>query len=537
MQKEKKPMPIRWQLIITNISIVLITITFGTVISLTYFINQMEHQLISELRTVAFMLSKTDIVIDTLIDNEPNETLNNYIDQIVAGSDEISIVTVADMTGKRIYHLDKDRIGEYFVGGDDIEIYNGKNYSSKAYGTLGNQLRYFYPVFDSNGNQVGFVMASTLVEHIDVMKQNIYMNMTRWSLIVLCISISIAVVLAERIKNSLIGYEPSQIAKILIQREEIFDALEEGLVAVNKKGEIIFANKSALTLIGISAVDILNKKAENVLPQTKIMDTMTTGEPANNLNTYLNNHDIIYSKIPIKDKAEVVGAILMMRNRTEVKQLAQQLTGVNHFIDSLKANNHEFMNKLHIILGLLEIGAVKDAENFITELSNRQSMIINTITGKIENRRIAALLIGKISRGNELNIRVKLLPNSYLPSHSKFLSTDALTTIIGNLIENSMEAINGEEKDDRESEEISILIQENENELVISVDDTGIGMSDEVISNVKKGRFSTKGQGRGFGMTLIKNIVESNDGEMTIDSKVDVGTNIVIVIRKKRFLA
>jgi two-component system sensor histidine kinase DctS len=536
MKKEKKPLSIRWQLIIVNLIVVIITLVAGTAISLTYYVNTMEKQLESELHTVALMLSKTETVIETLKVNEPNQELNDYIDQIIMGNTDIDVITVADMNGIRVYHIDKEKIGESFVGGDDIDVREGKHYASKAYGTLGYQLRYFYPVYDEADNQIGFVMTSALMSKVESMKNNIVINMIRFSFIVLIIGISLAVLLAERIKISLIGYEPSQIARLLTEREEIFDSLEEGLLAINNQGEIIFANKAALAILNLETHEIQEKKSDAIISQIRLMDTIKTGLPANNLSTIIYNRDIIYDKLPIKDKTKVVGALAVMRNRTELKQLAQQLTGVNHFIDSLKANNHEFMNKLHIILGLLQIGAIKDAENYITELSNRQGMIVNTITERIENRRIAALLLGKISRGNELNIKVKLMPNSYLPNHSKFLSTDSLVTIIGNLIENAMDAINCEENDDLESEEISIFIYEDDSNLVISVDDTGIGMTEETIANIKKGRFSTKGSGRGTGMTLIKNIVENSEGELTIDSKKDIGTSIVVIIKKKRNL-
>lgn len=531
---KKKQMSIRTQLIIVNIIVVILTLIISTSISLSFYLKTMEKQLESELHTVAYMISKTELVIDTLNVNEPNQELNDYIDQILAGNTDISVITIADMTGKRVYHIDKELIGEYFVGGDDIDIYDGKAYSSKAHGTLGYQYRYFYPVFNEQNVQIGFVMTSTLMSKVQKMNENIYMNMIRFSIIVLLIGIAIAIILAERIKFSLIGYEPSDIVKLLTEREEIFDSLEEGLVAVNKHGEIIFANKAALSILNVEERTIKEMKSEELLPHIKLMETIKSGLPANNLNTIIYNRDIIYDKLPIKDNTNVVGALVVMRNRTELKQLAQQLTGVNHFVDSLKANNHEFMNKLHVILGLLQIGAIKDAENYITELSHRQGIIINTITEKIENRRIAALLIGKISRGNELNIRVKLLQNSYLPNHSQYLSTDSLVTIIGNLIENAMDAINCEVKDDKEMEEISIFIHEDDNNLVISVDDTGIGMTDDVIEKIRKSSFSTKSSGRGTGMTLIRNIVENSEGELIIDSKKDIGTSIIVIIKKKR---
>lgn len=533
MKKEKKQMSIRWQLIIANVIVVIATLLAGTSISVTYYVKAMERQLEAELHTVAFMLSKTETVIDTLKTDEASEELNSYIDQILSGNTDINVITVANMQGIRVYHIDKEKIGEKFVGGDEAAVLQGEHYASKATGTLGYQFRYFYPVFDGE-TQIGFVMVSTFMSNVERMRNELVSNMIRFSILVLVVGVALAVIVAEKIKFSLSGYEPAQIVKILTEREEIFDSLEEGLIAVNNAGEVIFANKAALELLNAEARDVLNKDSEEVLPQIRLMETVKTGRPANNLNAVIFNRDIIYDKLPIRDKTEVVGALAVLRNRTELKQLAQQLTGVNHFIDSLKANNHEFMNKLHVILGLLQIGAIKEAENYITELSQRQGTIVNTITERIENRSVAALLLGKISRGNELNIKVKLLPKSYLPRHSRFLSTDSLVTIIGNLIENALDAINCEEFEDSENEEVTIFIHEDEHNLIITVDDTGVGMTEETIEKIKKGRFSTKGKGRGTGMTLIRNIVENSEGELIIDSKMGIGTSITVIIKKKR---
>ena len=109
MKKERKPVSIRWQLIIVNVIVVIITLIAGTAISLTYYVNTMEQQLESELHTVAFMLSKTETVIETLKANQASEELNAYIDEILAGNTEINVITVADMTGKRVYHIDKEK--------------------------------------------------------------------------------------------------------------------------------------------------------------------------------------------------------------------------------------------------------------------------------------------------------------------------------------------------------------------------------------------------------------------------------------------
>lgn len=440
------------------------------------------------------------------------------------------------MAGKRIYHIDKNQIGKPFVGGDDGPVYEGKHYVSVATRTQGEQMRYFYPIYNnSDGSQIGFVIASTRMAKIHALERYINEKMLTISTIVLLFGILVAYFLSRKIKYNLAGYEPSEIGQLFTEREEIFNALDEGIVAINQYGEIIFTNKTARTLLNIDKKDNIDRQPINhIFPEIKLMRTLKTGRMTNNRSTIIQSHDVIYDTIPIMNQNQIIGALAVIRNRTEFKRLAEQLTNVNHFVNALRANNHEFMNKLHIILGLLEIGEIEEAINYITDLSKQEKMITHAITERIENRKVAALLLGKISRGNELDIRIKLLPNSYLPRHSQYLSTDSLVTIIGNLIENALEAINGELEEDNEEEEISIFIHEDEQSLIISVDDSGMGMSEDVQQQILTTNFSTKGDGRGTGMALIRQIVNNAKGEIAIVSTENVGTSIIITINQKR---
>ncbi|MGI6085700.1 MAG: sensor histidine kinase [Acetivibrionales bacterium] len=146
---------------------------------------------------------------------------------------------------------------------------------------------------------------------------------------------------------------------------------------------------------------------------------------------------------------------------------------------------------------------------------------------------LAALILGKISRAQEYNIELNLVPSSYVPIHSKFLSSYSLVTIVGNLVENAIDAINALE-DESAPREITLSIVEKEDSILITVDDTGIGMSEETTLKLLQGRYSTKGINHGTGMALIKQIVNDSGGHISIESEEDIGTCISIIIEKKR---
>jgi sensor histidine kinase regulating citrate/malate metabolism len=177
--------------------------------------------------------------------------------------------------------------------------------------------------------------------------------------------------------------------------------------------------------------------------------------------------------------------------------------------------------------------AYDEALKYITDISEVQGMITNTIIGRIQNRMLAALIMGKISRSREYNIEFNLAPSSYVPIHSKFLSSYSLVTIVGNLVENAIDAINAF-SDEETPREITLSIVEKEDSLLITLDDTGIGMSDDTVSRILHENYSTKGIHRGTGMTLIKQIIQDSGGHITVESEQGNGTSISIIIEKKR---
>ncbi len=72
----------------------------------------------------------------------------------------------------------------------------------------------------------------------------------------------------------------------------------------------------------------------------------------------------------------MTGAIATFRDKTEVSRLLQRLSGMAHYADALRVQSHEFMNKLHVILGMLHMKAYQQLENYIINTaSNYQEEI------------------------------------------------------------------------------------------------------------------------------------------------------------------
>ena len=148
----------------------------------------------------------------------------------------------------------------------------------------------------------------------------------------------------------------------------------------------------------------------------------------------------------------------------------------------------------------------------------------------IEEPALAALLIGKLSRASELNVKFVLRDNVHFSKTAFPLSGDVLVTIVGNLIDNALEAMNTEACSG--SKELVFGIYTKQGELLITVNDTGAGIADDCIDRIFDKGFSTKGDNRGTGLYQVKSMIEGLGGTITVESEVGVGSAFTVFIKK-----
>lgn len=533
MKLIQSPPTLSQKLTLTNVMLTAFALIAALTVSLSFSIRILESRLEDNLRNIGEVLSNNPSIKDAMERGAVDAELMKDLDTILKSSTDIDIITLARMDGIRLYHRDHEKIGLHFVGGDEGQVLKGQRYFSEAIGTLGFQKRYFVPIFGRDGRQRGFIITSTLISRIDSLRQKIIISYMEIAAILFGIGILTSLVLSRSIKKTLLGYEPTQMAQIFLQRGEVLDSLEEGVLAVNREGSIILVNASASKMLGLDTHNLLGRHISEVFPQMKLMDIVAAGVSENNRTLIQGDNTIILDRIPIIDRGRTIGAAALLRSRTEATRMAEQLTGANHLNSALRANTHEFMNKLHVILGLIEMGHTQEAARYITGISQEQTELISPIVQRIENPTCAALLLGKISRCKELDIAFHIGQSSRLPRRSEFLSTHSLVTILGNLVENAIESINAKEKTD-ESREINLLLYEDERCLMITVDDTGEGMTAEEIAKLRTPHYSTRGTGRGTGMSLMNGILENCGGKMQIDSEKGIGTSISVTVTQKR---
>ena len=212
--------------------------------------------------------------------------------------------------------------------------------------------------------------------------------------------------------------------------------------------------------------------------------------------------------------------------KKEFLAFTEDFEGTKFLVDSMRANNHDFTNKLHVILGLIQIGQYDKAVSYIQNISIIQRETISKVMNSIENPSFSALIVGKIARSSECNVKFILNEGSRLKNEDISIPSEALVTITGNLIDNALDSMN---KDTSKNEkELSLGIYTKPGELLIIVKDTGTGIPEEIKEKIFENGFSTKGPGRGIGLYHVKQLVSSLGGTITVESQVGTGTCFMV---------
>lgn len=220
---------------------------------------------------------------------------------------------------------------------------------------------------------------------------------------------------------------------------------------------------------------------------------------------------------------------LSKKIKKEFLSFTEDFEGTKFLVDSMRANNHDFTNKLHVILGLIQIGQYEKAQNYIQNISIIQRETVTFVMHNIENSSLAALLIGKIARSSECNVKFTFRENSHYRNEDVNIPSEALVTITGNLIDNALDAMNTSTK---ENKELSVGIFTKQGELLLIVEDSGPGIADGFKEKIFDNGFSTKGTGRGVGLYHTKQLIKSLGGEIVVESQIGKGSCFTVTLRK-----
>ena len=319
-----------------------------------------------------------------------------------------------------------------------------------------------------------------------------------------------SLVLARRVKRQTLGLEPSEIAALVEQREAMLHGVREGVLGVDLGGRVAFANDEALLLLDLDD-DILGRRVDDLGLTPETAAVLSGGVGAPDVVVAIGARLLVLNGLPILVRGRQTGWVTSMRDRTELLEVQQQLAETQAGTDTLRAQVHEFRNRLHAIAGMAELGQVKELGSFVHAVIGKLDARVHAASTRLEDPAVAALVVAKASRAEELGVSFDLSADSVLHQHDPVLSSD-LVTVIGNLVDNAFEAL-------ATGGSVGLDVSDDGQRIVVEVTDDGKGIADTDRERLFDVGFSTKAddtRAHGYGLALTRMACARHQGTVTI---------------------
>ncbi|MGU3413325.1 sensor histidine kinase [Enterobacteriaceae bacterium C34A] len=442
--------------------------------------------------------------------------------QAVKERNDLLFAVVTDMRGIRYSHPDKAVIGQPFIGEDLRPALSGKENVSINHGVLAEALRVFTPVYDDHHKQIGVVVIGISLSKVDEQTSR-----SRWSVIWSALfSVIIASIgiygLVWVLKRELLGLEPSELSSLFQQRQAMLQSLKEGVMAVDAQGRVTVINHAARQIL-LSSSSIAQGEPGQAQLLNNLTEVLARGEAIQDRELGCNGRLLLSNTVPVRSQGRVIGAISTFRDKTEVSQLMQRLDGMVNYVDALRTTSHEFMNKLHVILGLLSMKSYDKLEEYVLLTAQTYQTDIGAIQHRVKSPVVAGFLLGKINRAKERGFSLQLADESLVPDNPNEKQVTVLVTVLGNLIENALDAMSQQEEG-----EVSLLMHYQKGWLTIEVSDDGPGIAQAHLDAIFAKGFSTKGENRGVGLFLASQQLDELGGTITVESEPGVFTQFFV---------
>ncbi|MEV5810461.1 sensor histidine kinase [Streptomyces parvulus] len=430
-------------------------------------------------------------------------------------------VVVMDRQGVRWSHTDPERIGEV-VSTDPGQALAGRDVMEIDDGTLGRSARGKVPLRDADGDIVGAVSVGIAYDSVRARLIHAVPGLFAYAGGALAVGALAAWLISRRVQRQTRDLAFSDIAGLLAEREAMLHGIREGVVALDRGGRVRLLNDEAQRLLGVGA-EAVGRSPDEALGTGRTADVLAGRVTGTDLLTVRGRRVLVANRMPTDDG----GAVATLRDRTELEQLGRELDSTRGLIDALRAQDHEHANRMHTLLGLLELEMYDDAVEFVGEVVGDHRVTAEQITERIQDPLLAAMLVGKATVAAERGVALRVSDRTRLPD--RLVDPRGLVTVVGNLVDNALDAAAG-----GPHARVEVELRAEGRTVTLRVRDTGPGVPVEDRELVFTAGWSTKEppahRQRGIGLSLVRRLAERQGGSATVDAAYGGGAEFVVVL-------
>lgn len=491
-----------------------------------------EHYIGQEAMTVAELTANNNTIIQAFDERYPSEKIQAVAEHIrkTTGAD---YVTVANLNGIRYSHPNPNYIGKHTATSNDATLKRHESVIYKGNGISGPAIKAKTPIWNNKGEVIGVSSVGFLVNNIEKQVFEYRVKFIKLSLIPLIFGVMGAIFIARRVKKLIFGLEPEEISYLFREKEATLESIRDATVTVNIEERVTSMNKRARELFRDHSL-VVGGIIKNEHLNELIKEVINKKAGLANKNLLLGHQLYILDLSPILKQNEVKGIVLTIRTISEIEQLTTEVSKIKTFSENMRAQNHEFLNKLNTIYGLLILKQYDRAREIISSEVKERQDIISFLVSSVKDPLIAACLLGKVNRSKELKVSLHFEHESNLTSVLTIEDSKNLVPIIGNIIDNALEAarvkngMNGQ---------VKVSFTDLGKDIIFDVEDNGAGVQKEMASTIFIDGYTTKnGENHGIGLAIVKSSIALFNGEIYIDNSPLGGARFTIVIPKRTSL-
>ncbi|AIR04874.1 histidine kinase [Cedecea neteri] len=500
----------------------------------TYYYFDVGRQLYQEMSTRARMQAEDIALIPSLresVEKKDIPAIHDFMQKLVIHSDA-SFIVIGDEHGIHLYHsAHADRVGKTLVGGDNEEVLRGKSITTLRQGGLGLSLRSKAPIFDQHGKVIGIVSVGYLKSYLDDVTSGKVINILLAAVILLLALFVFSWYFTRSIKKQMFSLEPRQISLLVRQQKAMMESIYEGVIAIDSRSQIEVINKAAKKLLALEqpSREIRGKQISEVIEPVTFFDpqVMLARDTHDEICAF-NDLSVLASRVRIELEGVLQGWVITFRDRKDIDSLSFQLSQVKRYVDNLRIMRHEQLNRMATLAGLLHMARYDDAKRYIKAQSEHAQEVLDFVSARFCSATLCGLLLGKYARAREKGVSLAFDPACSMTRMPSNVPESELISIIGNLLDNAIEAT---QRAEGEHQPVEVYIVMNDRELVIEVADHGVGIAPELRDHIFTPGVTTKTHGdHGLGLHLIASYVALAKGTVEVSDNLPSGTVFSVFI-------
>jgi two-component system CitB family sensor kinase len=416
-------------------------------------------------------------------------------------------VVVTDDRGLRIAHPEPDRLGALVSSDPSVPLAGGEVVEEDS-GTLGPAARAKVPVRAPGTDRVvGEVSVGVSVTEVDRLARNAVLLAAATAVLALLGGVAGAVLLTRRLRRLTHGVQPEEIGALLQGHEAVLRGIGDGVVAVGPDGAVVLANDEAARLLGRPV-----RPGDPTADWPAGLRSLVSDPDPVPSTTVLGDRALLCASRRVDRDGRALGVVLTLRDRTDVELLTRQLDAVAEAGTVLRAQRHEFANRLHLVAGLLDTGSIAEAAGYVHGLLGT-GPLGSTVEGVdgVADPYLQAFLGAKAAHARESAVELRL---GVVDVRRRLADPVDVTTVLGNLVDNAVTALAG-----RPEGVVEVDLVEDGDTLVVAVADSGPGVPADLGDDVFEPGVTTRPTGEGgIGLGLVRQVARARGGSAVLGS-------------------